>query len=470
MVVGGRLPGADAVADEEGDREPLGPDGVTEVVVLDEGRGLERGTHQELLGRDELYRRQVEALRIGVPMQRGPVGWPGGVAGPYRDDGPCRRLRAQAEPSPATSHRTEELLRHDRAQPSRGRDEMSALTRLRGHAQRRPLLDVVHDATLAASVHNSQPWRFVISPGRIEVWLDIADRPTIIDADGRWALQSLGAAVANVELGVRCRLQVPVQVQLLPGPPAASLAALAGAPVVVITFGAGTQAPDQTELQLHSAIPTRRTSRWPAPGDVEPETVLEIIEAVEGQDGARGVTALLPGPDQTSALLALTAEVDRDWRNDVAYLAEVERWAGRGDGLGIPAQAMGPQDSDGQVPGRDFSVGVSGPRATPAPESFERSPRLLVLRTPGDGYADWLGAGAAMERAMLSATAHGVDVGVLGQLVEDDRTRAAAQTLLGGTDRPWTVQQVLRLGRSDPGTHPAATPRRKLAAVVSWHD
>jgi hypothetical protein len=53
---------------------------------------------------------------------------------------------------------------------------------------------VVRDATLAASEHNSQPWRFVVTGSRVEVWLDPRSRPTVIDSDGRWTLESLGAA------------------------------------------------------------------------------------------------------------------------------------------------------------------------------------------------------------------------------------------------------------------------------------
>ena len=39
------------------------------IIVLDDGRVRDQGTHTELLGRDELYRALVEALRIGIPLR-----------------------------------------------------------------------------------------------------------------------------------------------------------------------------------------------------------------------------------------------------------------------------------------------------------------------------------------------------------------------------------------------------------------
>lgn len=83
---------------------------------------------------------------------------------------------------------------------------------------RQELLAAVEDATLAPSIHNSQPWRFVAGPHRVEVWFDLQRRPTVVDTEGRWAMLSLGAALANLELGLRCRLQRPVQVELLSTP------------------------------------------------------------------------------------------------------------------------------------------------------------------------------------------------------------------------------------------------------------
>lgn len=343
----------------------------------------------------------------------------------------------------------------------------------RAHNQR--LLSAVQDATLAASIHNSQPWRFVLSPHSIEVWLDLTHRPSVIDAQGRWAMQSIGATLANLELGVRCRLERSAEIRLVEGAAVAALEhgtgtleQLAEAPIAVVTVGTGPDLPGEQEVRLHDAIAERRTTRWPSVQPVDEATLRGLGSAARGSVASAGVTLAFPDADQTSAILALTADVDRDWRNDVAYLAEIERWADHGEGLGIPAGSRGPADADHHFAGRDFAVGVSQPGDAPPAEHFEAVPQMILLRTPGDSPLDWVHAGAALQRLMLDATAAGVDVGVLGQLVETPASRRQAGVLLGGADGG-TVQQVVRLGRTDHAHHLPVTPRKPLESVVTWH-
>lgn len=339
----------------------------------------------------------------------------------------------------------------------------------------RHLLAAVEDATLAASIHNSQPWRFVLSPGRVEVWLDLTERPHIIDPDGRWVLQSLGAALANLELGVRCRAERPVTVVLSAGvrtgakvTGARGLMDLAARPVAVLSVGEEPSPPDAEETALHDAVPTRRTSRWPSVEPVGEALVHAVVATAAGAPGSPAVEILVLDDAQARGLLELTSDAEHGWRADVAYLAEVEQWVDRDDGRGVPAGSLGPRDSSGRFAGRDFAVGVSGARPAPPSERFEERPELVAVRTAGDGYLDWLRAGIALQRLMLAATAAGADVGVLGQLVEHESGRSLAGALLGDRERG-TVQQLVRLGHSDPRHHhPPPTPRRPVADVVTW--
>lgn len=341
-------------------------------------------------------------------------------------------------------------------------------------AMARRVRGAVNDATLAASVHNCQPWRFVVVGARVELWLDPRVRPTVIDPDGRLTLASIGAAAANLELGLACRLQREVRLEFLPGTRGRGLQAPTfgtasmnlRTPAAIATWGAVQQPPAASELELHGAIPARHTTRLPLYGGVSPSTWDFLSDVVGAQaNGGIPVGSLRPSAAQAVELLELTAEVDHRWRHDVAYLAEIERWSRAFDGRGVPSGAHGPRDAGGRVAARDFSVGVAGDHWRPTDAYFEASPQLFAITTFDDDEHAWLSGGYAMQRAMLAATARGLDVGVLGQLVEDTSARRRAGALLGLTAS--TLQQVLRIGQPSSDRSPSRTPRRQLRQVIS---
>lgn len=54
------------------------------------------------------------------------------------------------------------------------------------------LQDLIRYATLAASGHNTQPWRFRAGPNRIDILLDFSRRTPVVDPDDHHLLVSLG--------------------------------------------------------------------------------------------------------------------------------------------------------------------------------------------------------------------------------------------------------------------------------------
>lgn len=330
----------------------------------------------------------------------------------------------------------------------------------------------VRDATRAASVHNSQPWQFVVADSQVEVVLDPRLRPTVIDADGRWALASLGAAAANLELGLGSRLERAVQLEILPGrarldvSQALNPSRRGRGPIAVARASwSGPRVPaSDGEHELHAAVPARHTTRWPLYGEVEESAWVLVGAAVRSDADGAHVDSVRPDATQTAQLLELTAEVDRRWSRDVAYLAEIERWAHMRGGRGVPTRAFGPRDESGRLAARDFSAGVSRVHWRPADDYFEVRPQLLVITSASDDAPAWVRAGRGMQRAMLAAAARGLGVGVLGQLVEDAGTRRRAAEVLGLTGS--CVQQVLRIGL--PGDRsPTRTPRRPFRCVIA---
>ena len=52
-------------------------------------------------------------------------------------------------------------------------------------------------ATLAPSVHNTQPWRFVLSPDALEIHADRSRQLRVLDPRGRQMTLSCGCALFN---------------------------------------------------------------------------------------------------------------------------------------------------------------------------------------------------------------------------------------------------------------------------------
>ncbi len=65
------------------------------------------------------------------------------------------------------------------------------------------MLELVWMATLAASGHNTQPWKFAIKDNEIEIHPDYSRRLPIVDPHDRELWMSLGCALENLLIAVR---------------------------------------------------------------------------------------------------------------------------------------------------------------------------------------------------------------------------------------------------------------------------
>jgi nitroreductase len=305
----------------------------------------------------------------------------------------------------------------------------------------------VESAVAAPSIHNSQPWRFRIHDGGVDVLADWHRRLEVIDPSGRELVISVGAAVFNLRVAVRQRGRVPV-LRLLPEPGEPDLLArvVAGRPV----------APHAAVDALAAAIPRRHTNRRPFAKTLVPATVFEELAAAARLEGA---ALRLADPVSRGAILGLVRTADQRLRAQGVYRAELTEWTlatpGRRDG--VPPQAFGPWDALEALPLRDF--GLTQPQLRRRSERFEPYPTIAVLSTDGDTTAHWLRSGQALQRVLLTATVHGLattpmsqplEIPVLRELITDTRTGRWAQV-------------ILRLGYAQP-TVP--TPRRPLADVL----
>jgi nitroreductase len=310
---------------------------------------------------------------------------------------------------------------------------------------------LVAAAVAAPSIHNSQPWRFRLQPATsvLEVRADRRRSVPATDPQGRALHISVGAAVLNLRVAARHLGWAP-EVRLLPDPSEPDLLA-------AVELDMAAAAPVPGTERLYDAIWHRHSTRLPFTGQPVPPAVLaELADAARSEEAA----LLLPDREESARLLRLTAEAEGRNTTDPAQRAESRSWIRTGavPAYGIPAAALGPQDSAGQLPMRDFAALRPADHRPPA--LFEREPRIAVLTTDRDGPADWLRAGLALEHVLLAATVHEVRASLLHQAMEWPMLRSEAHDPHG---RPGYVQLLIRLGYGPEG---APTPRLPAEAVL----
>jgi nitroreductase len=309
------------------------------------------------------------------------------------------------------------------------------------------LADCVGLATLAPSLHNSQPWRFALHESAVEIYADRSRQLTFLDPAGRELLISVGAALFTLRLAVRGTGRIP-EVDLLPDSDRpdliASIRAAGAAPV-----------PDSVR-ELLRAVGERHTNRRPFRPVAIPEDTLEELRAAASHEGA---TFTIAGPVARTAITGLARTAEQRLRARGEYRAELTHWTRprRGRRDGIPPLAIGPWDALERMPVRDF--GLVHPQPQRRAERFEAYPTIAVLTTAGDHPAAWLQAGQALQRVLLVATRRHLATTPISQPVEVPEIRHLISDL---SNDVW-AQMVVRLGYGDPAP---TTPRRPLAEVL----
>ena len=309
-------------------------------------------------------------------------------------------------------------------------------------------------AVRAPSLHNTQPWRWLVTPGSVHLHADPTRRLPGTDPAGREMVISCGAAlqhflVALAAAGWRGR------VQRLPVP---------GDPGYLAVVGFEAALATAADAALAAAIPRRRTDRrrfgsWPVPADL----VGELLEVAD-LHGAR--LQPVTEPRQRRKLFSAVADAAARHAADPAQVAELAAAIGRGLGAadGVPAAAApGPERVAGRPPMRAFArPALAQPGTGPEPEASE----LLLLSTAGDSPLQWLRAGEIAAAGLLAATRDGLASSLLTEPLEDADTRGYLKSFVVRS-QVWSPQLLLRIGWPVPGAAELPpVPRRPLADVV----
>ncbi|MFE7901012.1 Acg family FMN-binding oxidoreductase [Streptomyces sp. NPDC057424] len=314
---------------------------------------------------------------------------------------------------------------------------------------------LVADAGAAPSMHNAQPWRFRYRSGE-RLLLLLADPERAMprsDPDDRALHIGCGAALFNLRVAA-ARRGLLTEVTLLPEPEDPLVLA-----AVHLTEPDGSEA-DETLVRLHPAIRQRHTSRHPFAEKDLPEDVRNTLREAAVREGA---TLLFPGPWHAETVLDLVRDAESRDVMEPAADEDLVRWTRLGTEAetavdGVPEYAFGPRKRSGKAPARDFSG--RRPVADRGTTAFEYTPHLALLSTSGDGPADWLRAGQALERVLLEATLADIATSLTSHALEDRELRPLIRDPVSGSGQ---VQMVLRLGYGPRGPE---TPRRPVRDML----
>ena len=170
-------------------------------------------------------------------------------------------------------------------------------------------------ASRAPSLHNSQPWRFLVRRQVIELWADSERRLPAADPTGREQRLACGAALFNLRLALHGLGIRPLVTLHADGERPDLLAS--------VRFG-GRRPPKPVQRQLLAAVPSRRTNRLPFTDEPVTSGERAALHKAAMEEGAW--LHMVEDQRERSSLARLTAEAHALQRADPAYQAEVGRW------------------------------------------------------------------------------------------------------------------------------------------------
>ena len=311
-----------------------------------------------------------------------------------------------------------------------------------------PLLELVRFASLAASGHNTQPWKFAVNDSAIEIRPDFSRRLAAVDPHDRELWISLGCALENLLIAARAAGYEP---QVSYPDAAASIG---------VTLSAAT--PQRTPLL--SVIPERQNTRSIYNAQPLERTTLKKLQAVDLEPGVTLHFQLEAA--ELERVLEYVSLGNLEQYADKVFVAELLHWLRftKKEALASRDGLYSGASGNPQVPRWIGQIVVSGTKpqqqADGDAKKLRSSSGAVIVASSTDTRSAWVRVGQVYQRLALEMTALGVKSAFLNQPIEVPDLRGQFRNAMRlGTDLP---QLLMRYGYADPMPRSLRRPVRDL--------
>ncbi|NMN93955.1 hypothetical protein FGL95_02760 [Nocardiaceae bacterium YC2-7] len=305
-------------------------------------------------------------------------------------------------------------------------------------------------ACRAPSLHNSQPWRWVVDGNTLQLFADSDRLLPSTDAFGRQMVISCGAVLHHLSIAFAAAGWTTTIARIPDASNPGHLATVLVEPDHAIS---------DDDVKSATAITRRSSDRLPLLAPPDPDVLATSLAALLAHTGTQ---IELIDRGQRSELIHASALAASLRGHDSMYQEELDWWAGESTlPEGVPTDSLVSADEQERVAlGRKFPPGRPNSRRV---DLADDRAAIFVLSTPADARLDWLRCGEALSAVLLECTIRGLATCALTHLTELPRSREMIGKVARNTGAP---QVVIRVGVApEPGAE-RLTPRRPLSEVL----
>jgi hypothetical protein len=281
--------------------------------------------------------------------------------------------------------------------------------------------ELIRYATLAASSHNTQPWKFHISEDSIAILPDYSRRCPMVDPDDSHLFKSLGCAAENLTHAAAAQ-GFSADVRFDP---------VEDGVMIKLHRDSAAHATD-----LYRAIPRRQCTKTPYDGSPLEQSALKALEDAGMSENVR--TLLLLSQTQKETVIDYVNRgnsaqlTDRVFRRELASWIRFNPGAAMRTGDGLSGRALG----NPAVPTwlAKLMLGLiltPKKQARTDADNIRSSAGVAVFVAGRNDKAAWVEAGRVYERFALQATALNICTAFINQPIEVHALRPQFESWLG---------------------------------------